>query len=89
MGNFDIAVSEIDLHFVPACRGLRLDLVVILSRKDQKAAFCTGVLDRDDHQSLDQFPKEDLTGDSLRSLDHGHQVELIKRVTNRCRCLLR
>ena len=58
------------------CR-LRLNAIVISSRKNQETSFGARVLDGRAHQRVDQLLQHDLTRHRFGHLDHGRQIEVL------------
>ena len=55
-------LSETDLDPVTGSCGFRCDSQRVTSRKDQEPSLGAGMLDRDQHERIDQFFENNLTG---------------------------
>ena len=82
----DARLAQDDVHVIGTGCCLRLNLVVVCSRKNQETSFGARVLNGCAHQRVDQPLKHDLTRNRFGHLDHGRQIEVLDGcLYRRCR----
>ena len=76
-------VAQLHHDRVAAGRGLRRDPWLTATRQDQQAALGPRLLNGGPQDRVDQLFKDDLPRDGLRHFDHGGEIKLFDRRSDR------